>query len=175
MCRCISKRHLAQESSANEKKSTEEVKKTKSYASLKNWGHDILKERNGAADSEGENGAGVKRASKDKQSGENKKQKTADKSSAKDESESKVSSDKSAKKGSNNDETDDERDGEEDKEDSSADEDGGKDKKKDENGGKKASSSKSADGKEPKKGDTVSWNWGQGQPEGKVKDVKHDK
>ncbi|VUC24444.1 unnamed protein product [Clonostachys rosea] len=37
------KRHLAQEEKANNEKSTEEVKKTKSYASLKNWGHDFLK------------------------------------------------------------------------------------------------------------------------------------
>ncbi|WKT49245.1 Hypervirulence associated protein, TUDOR domain [Fusarium oxysporum f. sp. vasinfectum] len=69
------KRHLAQETKANNDKSPEEVKKTKSYASLKNWGHDFLK----------------------------------------------------------------------------------------------------AQGKEngrPKKGETVSWNWGQGQPKGKVLDVK---
>ncbi|KAJ0128245.1 hypothetical protein CTA2_3315, partial [Colletotrichum tanaceti] len=29
--------------------------------------------------------------------------------------------------------------------------------------------------KGPKKGDTVSWNWGNGHPEGKVLDVKGEK
>ncbi|TLS30470.1 hypothetical protein PpBr36_02691 [Pyricularia pennisetigena] len=56
------KRHLAQESKGNSEKSEEELKKTKSYASLKNWGHDILKategkpSANGSSDSNDKNG-----------------------------------------------------------------------------------------------------------------------
>lgn len=165
-----SKRHLAQESKTNEKKSTEEVKKTKSYASLKNWGHDILKQRNGATGTDDENGAGAKRASKNEQSGENKRQKTENKSSPKDNKPSKADGEKPANKGSKNDETDEETDGEEDEEGSSNDEDEDEETKNGKQGDKNGASEK-----EPKKGDTVSWNWGQGQPEGKVKDVKHDK
>lgn len=37
------KRHLAQEAAGNKEKDPEEVKETKSYISLKNWGHDFLK------------------------------------------------------------------------------------------------------------------------------------
>lgn len=35
--------------------------------------------------------------------------------------------------------------------------------------------SNSKSGKGPKPGETVSWNWGNGQPKGKVLDVKEDK
>lgn len=37
------KRHLAQEAGGNKEKDPEDVKQTKSYISLKNWGHDFLK------------------------------------------------------------------------------------------------------------------------------------
>lgn len=37
------KRHLAQESHLKEKKTDDELRQTKSYRSLKNWGCDILK------------------------------------------------------------------------------------------------------------------------------------
>ncbi|TLD31371.1 hypothetical protein PspLS_03067 [Pyricularia sp. CBS 133598] len=47
------KRHLAQESKGNSEKSEEELKKTKSYASLKNWGHDILKVTEGKSSENG--------------------------------------------------------------------------------------------------------------------------
>ncbi|GJC93141.1 DNA-binding protein [Colletotrichum higginsianum] len=81
------KRHLAQETKSNSEKSPEEVKKTKSYASLKNWGHDFLKAQGGGSSTDGD--------------------------------------DKTTKG--------------------------------------------------PEKGDTVSWNWGNGHPEGKVLDVKGEK
>lgn len=41
------KRHLAQEGKLAEGKSEEELRKTKSFKSLRNWGHDLLKSRNG--------------------------------------------------------------------------------------------------------------------------------
>ncbi|BFZ54796.1 hypothetical protein PYCC9005_001833 [Savitreella phatthalungensis] len=41
------KRHLAQEGKLADSKSEDELKKTKSYRSLKNWGHDLLKAKNG--------------------------------------------------------------------------------------------------------------------------------
>ncbi|KAK8912441.1 hypothetical protein VCV18_012403 [Metarhizium anisopliae] len=53
----------------------------------------------------------------------------------------------------------------------SSDDDDGQESKKTEKSDKNGSSDK----KEPKKGDTVSWEWGQGQPEGTVKQVKHEK
>lgn len=39
------KRHLAQEESMQAKKSDDELRQTKSYKSLKNWGHDPLKKK----------------------------------------------------------------------------------------------------------------------------------
>jgi hypothetical protein len=37
------KRHLAQEGKLKDSKSEEELKESKAYRSLKNWGHDMLK------------------------------------------------------------------------------------------------------------------------------------
>ncbi|KAG5927911.1 hypothetical protein E4U42_001553 [Claviceps africana] len=214
------KRHLAQESAANAEKSTEELKKTKSYASLKNWGHDIVKKENGKADDAEEAGAGDKRSRQDGPTGGNKVRKTTKSSTAKnekgeeeedeeedegddvadvdgdddgddgddgdddeDEDEEEDDADeaseerqtrsktngkkgqtngKSKKPESNNDDEDDDEDDEDDEDD---DDDG------DQN---YTSSSKSKNG-EPAPGDKVSWNWGQGQPQGKVLDVKHEK
>ncbi|GAB0133944.1 hypothetical protein EsDP_00002335 [Epichloe bromicola] len=192
------KRHLAQESAGNEKKSTEELKKTKSYASLKNWGHDILKKENGKAHDSGEAEAGDKRSRQDGPTGENKARKTEKASSAKDE-ENEGDDDEETGEGDNDEEEDEDADADEEDDD---DEDDGqkggggrrtrskakkeangqknnkKTKSNEENDGKDDkkgnSSSKSKNG-EPEPGDTVSWNWGQGQPEGKVLDVKHDK
>ncbi|KHN94506.1 DNA-binding protein [Metarhizium album ARSEF 1941] len=182
------KRHLAQESKANDQKSVEEVKKTKSYASLKNWGHDPLKAREGDnRDHEGEEekrdeeaeitdenedgkeDGGTKRASKDSQNGENKRQKTEN-----------SAPNKEANDGGAAESTDsqDKKDGAETKGDaqkSSHGQDDSRENKKNGNSDKNGSAGDGAGGKEPKKGDTVSWNWGQGQPEGTVKDVKHEK
>ncbi|KAL7924750.1 hypothetical protein ACQKWADRAFT_310937 [Trichoderma austrokoningii] len=148
------KRHLAQEEKANSKKPIEEVKKTKSYASLKNWGHDTIKKReaNGGgaeaeADAEGEEEeeekAGEKRKAPDDQAGTSKKRETEDGAAAVD----------------GGDEKDEQAEAEEEK-----------DSKKGEHpNGKEGGNGNATKGLE--KGDTVSWNWGQGQPQGTVKEV----
>ncbi|KAF6829704.1 hypothetical protein CPLU01_07786 [Colletotrichum plurivorum] len=185
------KRHLAQESKSNSDKSEEEVKKTKSYASLKNWGHDFLKaqgkeseskgdekekkesngskkQKNGstkkeegekADDAEEEKGdeeedqseekAGDKRKKADEETGANKKRQTRQGEGKKADENGKDAEEEEAKEDSDEEMED---DGEEDKENGS-----GKSKKG------------------PKKGDTVSWKWGNGNPEGKVLDVKEEK
>ncbi|KAM0276538.1 hypothetical protein ACHAQH_006639 [Verticillium albo-atrum] len=188
------KRHLAQESKGNEEKTDEEVKKTKSYASLKNWGHDFLKaegrdgggekqedevedadedaeveevdddaeEEKDDEEDEKENGdakAGDKRKKTGAQNGANKKRETR---------QGKGSSTNGKAKKEEKEDKDDEEEGDEEYV-----EDEGDDNGEEEDGGKKNKSnggSKTKDG--PKKGDTVSWNWGGGQPEGKVLDVK---
>lgn len=183
------KRHLAQESASLEEKDPEEAKKTKSYISLKNWGHDPLKgqggnkssgkngskssskeqeqeveddgqeeqddngeeeEENGEEAEEGEKKAGDKRKKSGQQNGSNKKRETRQGASSK-------------KNGENGADQDDE-DAKEDGENGEQEEEGGGD----ESGGKKPSKNG------PKKGETVSWNWGSGNPEGKVLDVKED-
>lgn len=59
------KRHLAQEEQSLKNKSESEAKKTKSYISLKNWGHDPLKK-----------GGDDKKSSKQSNGGDKKKQET---------------------------------------------------------------------------------------------------
>lgn len=184
------KRHLAQESGSLEEKDPEEAKKTKSYISLKNWGHDPLKGQGGSKSSrkngskasskeneeevdydeqeeqdqngkegeanngdeaeEDEKKAGDKRKKSGQQNGSNKKRETRQGASSK----------KNGEDGSDQDDEDADEDGENGQQE---DEDGG-----DESGGKKPSKNG------PKKGETVSWNWGSGNPEGKVLDVKED-
>lgn len=61
------KRHLAQEAAGNKKKDPEEVKETKSYISLKNWGHDFLKAQ--GKDSGSANGSAAKASPKKTQGG----------------------------------------------------------------------------------------------------------
>ncbi|KAL6914556.1 hypothetical protein FSST1_012316 [Fusarium sambucinum] len=186
------KRHLAQETKANNDKSPEEVKKTKSYASLKNWGHDFLKaqgKENGSdkkqeeekeegeadddveeqqeEDGDDEKHTGEKRRATRSQTGSNKKRETRKGESTK-----------------SNDEEEEEEDAEEDGDDAEE-----KPQKKQSNGKKTNGASKKSQEAEddqnddeggddsgakkgPKKGETVSWNWGEGQPKGKVLDVK---
>ncbi|RGP62755.1 hypothetical protein FSPOR_9027 [Fusarium sporotrichioides] len=193
------KRHLAQETKANNDKSPEEVKKTKSYASLKNWGHDFLKaqdKENGSAkkqdkeeeeeeeeevdddaeeeqeeeDGDDEKQTGEKRRATRSQTGSNKKRETRKGESTK-----------------SNDEDEDEK---EDAEEEGGDDAEEKPQKKQSNGKKTNGTSKKSEEAEddendddeggddsgakkgPKKGETVSWNWGEGQPKGKVLDVK---
>ncbi|KAG6103819.1 hypothetical protein E4U31_002494 [Claviceps sp. LM219 group G6] len=232
------KRHLAQESSANKNKSPEELKKTKSYASLKNWGHDILKKKDGKADDSEETAAGSKRSRQDGPKGDNKARRTTRSSTAKNRIEDEQKEEKKANDDVKDDEDDDDLDDEDDEGDEDEDEDddeeedeeeaeeeeeeeeddadkkgeerktrsktengakgqkNGQSKKAndddggdddddedagedddDKKGGQKDSSSNKSKSKngEPDKGDTVSWNWGQGQPKGKVLDVKHEK
>lgn len=178
------KRHLAQEAGSLEEKDPEEAKKTKSYISLKNWGHDPLKahkssskngnksgskDKDGQAEGDGqeENGddeeeeneeeaekdekkAGDKRKKSGQQNGANKKRETRQGAS-------------SNKNG----------DVEDDQDDDDADDDGDNGEQEEEDGGDDSGGKKpSKNG--PKKGETVSWNWGSGNPEGKVLDVKED-
>lgn len=182
------KRHLAQEKGSLEEKDPQEAKKTKSYISLKNWGHDPLKAQGGGKSSgkngskssskeedeeaegdgqedngeekENENGdeaeedekkAGDKRKKTGQQNGANKKRETRQGASSK-------------KNGGDEEDQDDNEDAEEDGENGEQEDDEGGG----ESGGKKSSKNG------PKKGETVSWNWGNGNPEGKVLDVKED-
>ncbi|KAF9877115.1 DNA-binding protein [Colletotrichum karsti] len=202
------KRHLAQETKSNSEKSPEEVKETKSYASLKNWGHDFLKaqgkdggEQNGKS-SKGDEKKAESNGSKKESNGSKKAEKTDDhkeeEEEVEDEGEEKAGDKrkksteengseengsnkkrqtrqgegKSAKKSDEN--GDDEK--EEEAEAEGGDEDGDEEMEDDgEEGDDKENGSGKTTKKGPKKGDTVSWNWGNGQPEGKVLDVKEEK
>lgn len=165
-----SKRHLAQEGKANSEKSEEQIKKTKSYASLKNWGHELLKARQDAEDKDedeeqldqqAEEGseevseedgdepaqAGDKRKAGGGQAGANKKREVD-----------------SAAPG---DEVHEEDKGAEDQSAGELGSDGAPEGGEGEGEGK-------GDAAGVDKGDTVSWNWGNGQPQGKVLDVKEE-
>lgn len=184
------KRHLAQESSSLEEKDPEEAKKTKSYISLKNWGHDPLKAQNGGKSS-GKNGS--KSGSKDKEKeAEDEGQEEQDENGAEGEDDDdeageddKKAGDKRKKSGSQNGsnkkrqtrqgasskKNGDDEAGEDD-ENAEKVEDDGEDGEKKEGGGESGGKKPSKNG--PAKGETVSWNWGSGNPEGKVLDVKED-
>lgn len=184
------KRHLAQESGSLEEKDPEEAKKTKSYISLKNWGHDPLKAQGGSKSS-GENGS--KSSSKGKEEeAEDDEHEEQDQNGKEGEAENgeeaeeddKKSGDKRKKSGQQNgsNKKRETRQGESskkkgedgsDQDDEDADEDGENEEQEDEDGGDESGGKKpSKNG--PKKGETVSWNWGSGNPEGKVLDVKED-
>lgn len=175
----FSKRHLAQEKKVNEEKSDEEVKKTKSYASLKNWGHDFLKakeenetgnkpDQNGdAEDEEVEQGTEVK-------AGEKRKKASGDQKGAKKKQETRQTrTTRSKKQGANGDDEESEGGDEEQAnghQDAEAeDEDEEADGADDQNGSK----DKAKNGPDP--GDEVTWKWGAGHPKGKVLDVKEEK
>lgn len=185
------KRHLAQESSSLEEKSPEEAKKTKSYISLKNWGHDPLKGKNGDKSSSGKNGS--KSSSKTKeQEGEDDEQEEqddngeeAEENNEEEEGEDdKKAGDKRKKSGQQNGSNkkretrqgaSSKKNGDNgaDEEDEDADDDAEDGDQEEKNGGGESGGKKpSKNG--PKKGETVSWNWGSGNPEGKVLDVKED-
>ncbi|KAH0432468.1 DNA-binding protein [Colletotrichum camelliae] len=214
------KRHLAQEAKGNSEKSPEEVKKTKSYASLKNWGHDFLKaqgkeggEQNGKS-AKSKNGdeekAGSNGSKKEESNGSSKKEKNGSKKKGEEEEEveEEVEQADEGKEEEEEEEADEEKTG--DKRKKSSEENGsnkkrqtrqgeGKATKKDENGkDEKEEEEAEDDGDEemedddeegddkengtgkktkkgPKKGDKVSWQWGNGNPEGKVLDVKEEK
>ncbi|KAK7432019.1 hypothetical protein QQZ08_001309 [Neonectria magnoliae] len=203
------KRHLAQEAAGNSEKSPAEVKKTKSYASLKNWGHDFLKaENHGMVQNdededtgEGESHIGEKRKTSQGQQGSTKKRETRkgkgqaagdeeeEEEEEKDEDgdyadedveevgrdeETLVEENDEAEEGDGEvDEHHDDDDDNEAKRKGSKTQTNGKNKQgtkqKGANSGDK-SGSKTANG--PEKGETVSWNWGSGQPEGEVLDVR---
>lgn len=190
------KRHLAQESAGNKDKSPEEVKETKSYVSLKNWGHDFLKAQkknagsaNGGgrksaskktAEDEAEQGAteeeaeedegkkaGDKRKKSDTQNGSNKKRETRSTTSAR--------KNESRRKDHSQDQDQDSAQDDDKDEDGNGDEEEQTDQKDGEEEEEHSKSGKKSAKKGPKKGQTVSWNWGSGNPQGKVLDVKEDK
>ncbi|KAF4126473.1 Protein of unknown function (DUF3140) [Geosmithia morbida] len=167
------KRHLAQEEGANAQKSAEEVKETKSYASLKNWGHDPLKKRQNSGsrkqdrdrdqepeeeeEEEGEEGEEEDTGNKAKTGG--KRKKTEDKPTPNKKRETRQST-KDNDKSFYNEDTAGDKNGEY-KDDDEEEDEGVDDDEKAEKG--------------PKAGDTVSWKWGGGNPTGKVLDVKGGK
>ncbi|KAK2031039.1 hypothetical protein LX32DRAFT_691938 [Colletotrichum zoysiae] len=207
------KRHLAQESKSNSEKSPEEVKKTKSYASLKNWGHDILKAQGKEGGAEKPNGKSDGKSSKEEEEVEeengeeqneeeqNEEEKNEEEQNGdeameedveevddgeKEEADDKVEEKAGGKRkhagdengtskkrqtrqgeGQATEKSDENGDEEEEEEEAAADE-GGEDEM--DEGGDEQDTTKG-----PEKGDTVSWNWGNGQPEGKVLDVKGEK
>ncbi|EQL01397.1 DNA-binding protein [Ophiocordyceps sinensis CO18] len=175
------KRHLAQEEKSNREKSTQEVKKTKSYASLKNWGHDILKKNKGGKEAtgddhetdngDGEQQTGDKRKADDRGNGANKKRETEkgraageeDDDEELDEEDGKGEKEgKGEKKGKRQKRGKGQNQGADDEE-----------QEKENNNKNDKASDKLAKG--PKPGETVSWDWGNGRPEGKVLDVKGEK
>ncbi|KAG8157105.1 hypothetical protein KVR01_013095 [Diaporthe batatas] len=181
------KRHLAQETGSLEEKDPEEAKKTKSYISLKNWGHDPLKEQNGGKSSS-KSGSKPESKSKDGEADDDGKEEKADDVAEGEGDEEDVgeddkkTGDKRKKSGSQNgsnkkretrqgasSKKDGEEDADEEDEDAEGDgENGGEEEGGGESGGKKPSKNG------PAKGETVSWKWGSGNPEGKVLDVKED-
>ncbi|KAI6780241.1 DNA-binding protein [Emericellopsis cladophorae] len=186
------KRHLAQEEKSNDQKSAEEVKKTKSYASLKNWGHDPLKKR-GEAGSSGskedvkeeadeeeeeeaaddedieEEDADEDSAQEERQAGDKRKKSAGAQSGANKKRETRQSK---APNGNKNDEKEnDEKENDEKENDENEDAEDGV--YSEEEGEDKSTGKKPKKGPQP--GDTVSWNWGNGNPEGKVLDVKAEK
>ncbi|KAJ3960115.1 hypothetical protein N0V92_003219 [Colletotrichum tropicale] len=211
------KRHLAQEAKGNSEKSPEEVKKTKSYASLKNWGHDFLKaqgkegsEQNGKStkSKNGDEEKAESNGSKKEESNGSKKEKNGSKKEAdeeeareevekadegkeeeEEEADEEKTGDKRKKSGEENGSnkkrqtrqgegkaTKKDEDGEDEEEEEEAEDDGDEEMEDDdEEGDDKENGSSKKTKKGPKKGDKVSWQWGNGNPEGKVLDVKEEK
>lgn len=208
------KRHLAQESSGNKDKDPEDVKQTKSYISLKNWGHDFLKaqgKESGSANGSGKPGSKKEKegdqeedAKENGKSGSKKdKEETTDQKEDEDENEAendqeeekeeekdKKAGDKRKKSGQQNGSNkkqqtrqtrsskkkESEGDVEEEAgDDQEGDDDGDDDDVEEEEEEEKGKSEGKSGKKGPKKGETVSWNWGNGNPQGKVLDVKEEK
>ncbi|EFQ35790.1 DNA-binding protein [Colletotrichum graminicola M1.001] len=189
------KRHLAQESKSNSEKSTEDVKKTKSYASLKNWGHDILKAQGKEGGAEKSNGKSSNEKEEEEEEAveeENGEENGEEEENAEEEEEVKDAEEVDDGEKEETDDKVEEKAGEKRKH-ADNDENGTSKKlqtrqgegqaaeKSEENGDEEEeeAADEGGDGQEttkgPEKGDTVSWNWGNGQPEGKVLDVKGEK
>ncbi|RDA95883.1 hypothetical protein CP533_5186 [Ophiocordyceps camponoti-saundersi (nom. inval.)] len=181
------KRHLAQEEKTLSNKSTEEAKETKSYASLKNWGHDPLKkEKKGdesknddddskAEKDESDKQAGEKRKAPDSKAESNKKSKTEDDKDSDDHKNGEKNGEKNgdAKSSEDSNSKKDTKTKDGDTKEETNGHANGKGSSEEKNGGDKETNGKAKNGPEP--GETVSWNWGNGQPEGKVEDVKAEK
>ncbi|KAK7735339.1 hypothetical protein SLS53_007571 [Cytospora paraplurivora] len=180
------KRHLAQESKGLEEKDPDEVKKTKSYISLMNWGHDPLKASGRKSSRSGDS---AKKSDSKKQSAEVSEPEQEEEEEVKQSGEEAEESDKKAgdkrKKSTQQNGTNKKRETrkggstggdtarEEEKvakqgKNGEADQDDGDYKDDDDN--EDPGDNPSAEG--PKKGETVSWKWGSGHPHGKVLDVK---
>lgn len=181
------KRHLAQESAGLKDKDPEEAKKTKSYISLKNWGHDPLKAQSGGKSS-GKNGSksSSRDQEKEEESDEKEGQDGEDSEEENDEEaevDEKKAGDKRKKSGQQNGSNKKREtrqgasskkngDDEAEQEEEDADDNGENGEKKKGDGGGSGGKKPSKNG--PAKGETVSWNWGSGNPQGKVLDVKED-
>ncbi|ROW12049.1 hypothetical protein VMCG_00835 [Cytospora schulzeri] len=181
------KRHLAQESKGLKEKDVEDAKKTKSYISLMNWGHDPLRalgREEPSSDKGGSKSNPGKRKAKeeglgeeDEEDGEDKKEDEDEQGDDEAEVETKRAGDKRKNPAQHNgankkretrqsrssrkDNDEEEEDGEGAEEDDDYEEDDGND----DSGGKPSKNG-------PKKGDTVSWKWGSGHPHGVVLDVQ---
>lgn len=188
------KRHLAQEAKGLKDKGPEEAKKTKSYISLMNWGHDPLKAAGKGGSTSGSRGSrskskkqesekdeedeeqeeenGDEAEQDEKEEGDDKKAGDKRKSSGQQSGASKkreTRQGKSSKKdeGGDGEDEDDGDDGDDQQEEAEDDADYEEDDDNDASGDKSS-------GNGPKKGDTVSWKWGSGHPHGKVLDVKEE-
>lgn len=174
------KRHLAQESKGLKEKDPEEVKKTKSYISLMNWGHDPLKDLGTGSSStkkqeaesvEDENENEEEEAEEEEDEDEEEEQQddgeaesNVHKAGGKRKKSAQSNGANKKRETAKGESSKTDRDGEEEEEDDEGDQD-------DEEVTKEKSEKKTRkDG--PKKGETVSWNWGSGHPQGKVLDVK---
>ncbi|ODA77581.1 hypothetical protein RJ55_07210 [Drechmeria coniospora] len=165
------KRHLAREARGHGGKSAAEVKKTKSYASLKNWGHDLLKKRKaskGATDNGndrsdgGQEHTGDKRKAPSDSTKESKKRETE---------QGKAGDGKAGTEGAEEPSEDSaESESESNGKGTSKNQDG-----KDEEEESRSDSSVDRPANGPEVGETVSWNWGSGEAHGRVLHVKEEK
>ncbi|KUI62531.1 hypothetical protein VP1G_09649 [Cytospora mali] len=187
------KRHLAQESQGLEEKDPEEAKKTKSYISLMNWGHDPLKALGKGSSKSGKGGSRSASKNEEIEEGDEEgeeEEEEEEEGKAKEEEESEHDVDKAeeddkkagdkrkkptqengankkreTRKGQTSKKDNDEEEERGDDEDNQEDDDYEEYDGHDSTGGKPSSNG-------PKKGEMVSWNWGSGNPHGKVLDVK---
>lgn len=179
------KRHLAQEKGSLEEKEPEEAKKTKSYISLKNWGHDPLKGQNGSKSSNGSKSKSKDQEKEEEDDGQEEQNEEVEEENGDEEGEEdeKKAGDKRKKSGQQNGSNkkretrqgaSSKKNGDDkaDQDDEDAEDDGENDEQQEEDGGGSGGKKPSKNG--PAKGETVSWKWGSGNPEGKVLDVKED-
>lgn len=152
----------------------EEVKKTKSYASLRNWGHDVLKKRGDVDGNEGQVGAKRKKLP-EAQPGANKKRETRQGKGTR--NDRKDAGDEDGKEEQNDGDEDDKQEDDDRNEEEEGNATNGQDEDEEGQGEDEAEGGDGSEepNKGPKPGDTVSWKWGGGNPEGKVLDVKDEK
>ncbi|OAA74110.1 DNA-binding protein [Cordyceps fumosorosea ARSEF 2679] len=165
------KRHLAQEEVSLKSKSEAEAKKTKSYISLKNWGHDPLKKNSSKKANKGD---GDEQSQEEQENGEKQEENKEEENGEKEEENEEPGDKRKRSEKGGGPEPKKHRGGKNSKEDKSDSKDEASDESEDnKKATKQGNKSKSSNGPNP--GETVSWNWGNGQPEGKVLDVKEEK